>query len=141
MQIDRVYRKSDAANTDYSADIAGGSRCLPISLPRVRWLEKDPDCPYDLVENLKKAVEQPKPELPNGVRFKNSYRRSRGSRKPAPRWTPEEDAIALQMRAKKIPEEEIAIKCGRSRKAVMQRLRLIDLSNRDKEKANNKRSV
>lgn len=137
LQIDKVYRRWDAENTEYSSDIAGGVRYVPVSLPRVKWLENDPDCPYTLAEEVNKPVEPPKPVVPPGVIIKRRQAKARSVRTPAPKWTEEEQKLLIELHKKKVPEGEIAIKCGRSRKAIMQRLRLIAAE--EKSKGNKRR--
>ena len=138
LQIDKVYRRWESENTEYTSDMAGGVRYVPVSLPRVKWLESDPDCPYTLVEEATKPVEPPKPVVPPGVVLKKrSATRMGAARTSAPKWTAEDHNLLIELHKKKVSETEIAIRCGRSRKAILQRLRLIAAE--EKAKGNKRR--
>lgn len=130
-KIDKVYRKNELFNTDFAAEFTGGVRYVSVSLPRVRWLEKDSDCQYtklkeeELPENKRRAISS---VLRAGRRSKFDKR----GRTPAPKWTEEEDKLVLRLKGQGLLFEEIAIKCGRSRKAIMQRLRKLDQESKSK---------
>lgn len=126
--------------SDYSSDVAGGMRHVPVSLPRVRWLESDPECPYEPATDTPEVKKSSLPIVPDGVIIKKRTRRNPRPSVPAARWTEAEDKILWEIKDTKTPEE-MALKLGRSRKSILQRLRLVKANKKIAEEKNRKRSV
>lgn len=133
LKIEKVQRKVEFFNTEYSSDYGGGIRHVPVSLPRVKWLENDPECPYILVSESSAPLVPPPAEVTKGVRRRMWLNQK--ARAPAPRWTKEEDKLILSMKKSRLSAEDMAIKCGRSCKAVKQRLRVLALEKEKNKKA------
>lgn len=110
LQLEKVYKKGWAEARVLASESTSNNRVVPVSLARVKWLERDPDCEYQLVCD---EIIEPQEKAPS-IRLT-------GQRSNV-KWNKDEDTILLAMMKQKIPKIEIAQKLSRTVKSIVGRL-------------------
>ena len=123
LATDKVYKKDWIETRSLALETTSGNRLMPISLPRVKWLERDPDCKYLPVLDVPISIE-PIREPPIFIR------RQRKNVK----WNREEDLVLLSMMKERIPRAAIALKLNRTVKSLVGRLHRLGYENNKTDK-------
>ena len=111
LPIDKVYKRDWIETRSLALETTSGNRLMPVSLPRVKWLESDPDCKYILVSDIPVPTE-PKRSPPF---FMQRQRRNI-------KWEKEDDLLLLSMMKQRMPRAEIAMNLDRTVKSIVGRL-------------------
>lgn len=110
IKLEKVYKKGWAESRVLFSESTSNIRVVPVSLARVKWLERDPDCEYQLV------IEEPVELQEKLVPIRLTGQRSNT------KWNKQEDTILLTMMRQNIPKIDIAKKLSRTVKSIVGRL-------------------
>ena len=111
MSIDKVYKQNWIETKSLALETTSGNKISPVSLPRVKWLERDPDCKYQPAPDAATENSELEPIPVLGRRQHKNVK-----------WSPEEDLLLLSLLKQRMPESEVASKLNRTVKSILGRL-------------------